>query len=54
MQPESHIAREVTKTGGYGLVISTSELGVYYEKKWSSQIETGRRLLLRTAEELRL
>lgn len=46
VQPESHIASEMAKTGEYRLVISTPELGVNFEKKWSSQIETSRRLLL--------
>ena len=46
VQPELHIARELAKTNDHSLLVSTPELGVRYEKKWSSQIETGRRLLL--------
>lgn len=46
VQPEMHIAEEVAKTDEYQLVFSTPALGVRYEKKWSSQIETSRRLLL--------
>ena len=46
VQPESHIAAEMVKTDEYRLFVSTSELGIHYEKKWSSQMETSRRLLL--------
>lgn len=46
VQPESHIAAELTKTDEYQLVVSTPALGVNFEKKWASQIETSRRLLL--------
>lgn len=46
VQPEQKIARELAKTDEYALAVSTKELGVHYAKKWSSQIETGRRLLL--------
>lgn len=46
VQPESQIAGEMRLSKEYSLVISTASLGVYYAKKWSSQIETGRRLLL--------
>lgn len=46
VQPEMFIAREFAKTSDYQLLVSTPELGVSYEKKWSSQIETSRRLLL--------
>lgn len=46
VQPESRIARELALTNEYRLVLSTPKLGVHYEKKWTSQIETGRRLLL--------
>lgn len=46
VQPELHIAREMAKTDEYALLVSTPKLGIHYEKKWSSQIETGRRLLL--------
>ena len=44
VQPEAHIAAQIAE-GSYGCVISTPELGVSYEKRWSSQIETSRRLL---------
>ncbi len=46
VQPEMYIAKEMSKVGAYQLLISTPSLGVSYAKKWSSQIETGRRLLL--------
>ncbi len=46
VQPELLIAQEMAKTDDYSLLISTPTLGIHYEKKWSSQIETGRRLLL--------
>lgn len=44
VQPESHIAARISP-GAYHCIISTPELGVSYEKRWSSQIETSRRLL---------
>lgn len=46
VQPESLVARELAKTDDYAFLINTPELGVRYEKKWSSQVETARRLLL--------
>lgn len=46
VQPESHIAGELSRADEYRLIFSTPELGVHYEKKWTSQIETSRRLLL--------
>lgn len=46
VQPEQHIAQEMAKTSEHRLVISTPELGVSFAKKWLSQIETSRRLLL--------
>lgn len=46
VQPELYIANEVAKTDQHRLIVSTPELGVRFEKKWSSQIETGRRTLL--------
>ena len=46
VQPESHIAGELSRSDEYRLIFSTSELGVHYEKKWNSQVETSRRLLL--------
>lgn len=44
VQPEAHVAARIAP-GAYGCAISTPELGVSYEKRWSSQIETSRRLL---------
>lgn len=44
VQPEAHIAARI-ESGAYGCAISTPELGVSYEKRWRSQIETSRRLL---------
>ena len=44
-QPEIIIAHELGITSGKQLIISTKELGVSYEKKWSSQVETSIRLL---------
>jgi len=46
VQPELHIASEFAKTGDYRLLVSTPNLGVIQQKKWSSQIETSRRILL--------
>lgn len=46
VQPERYIASEMAKVEAYQLIISTPSLGVSFVKKWSSQIETGRRLLL--------
>lgn len=46
VQPESFIAREYAKTSDYLMLVSTPALGVSYEKKWTSQLETSRRLLL--------
>lgn len=46
VQPESRIAKEMALTNEYKLILSSPDLGVQYFKKWSSQIETGRRLLL--------
>ncbi|OYW86318.1 hypothetical protein B7Z17_00670, partial [Candidatus Saccharibacteria bacterium 32-49-10] len=46
VQPELHLAAELAKTQDYSLIISTPELGIHYAKKWLSQIETARRLLL--------
>lgn len=43
--PESAIATLLT-TVRYHCLIGTSKLGVAYEKKWHSQVETARRLLL--------
>ena len=43
VEPEAHIARRLG--AAYQCLISGTELGVNFEKKWSSQIETSRRLL---------
>ncbi len=45
VQPEQSIARALTASD-YRLVISTADLGLTYEKKWLSQIEASRRVLL--------
>jgi glycosyltransferase involved in cell wall biosynthesis len=44
-QPEDCIARAISEPEGSQLMISTDTLGISYEKKWSSQIETSVRLL---------
>lgn len=44
-QPESKFAAELAKTNEYRFIIGTKNLGVSYEKKWHSQLETSRRLL---------
>lgn len=43
--PESGLA-QLLGTVRYHCLTATSQIGVAYEKKWHSQIETGRRLLL--------
>jgi glycosyltransferase involved in cell wall biosynthesis len=45
IQPESQLATFFMKQNKYRFLISTPELGISYEKKWSSQIETSVRLL---------
>ncbi|MDO4774055.1 MAG: glycosyltransferase [Candidatus Saccharibacteria bacterium] len=45
VQPERRIATAVARRGKYQLWISTPGLGLHYEKKWRSQIETSTRLL---------
>lgn len=45
VQMETTIARKVAQTGGYRLILSNTWLGLRYEKKWSSQVETSIRLL---------
>lgn len=45
VQPEAKLAAELMKQHNYSFLIGTSELGVSYEKKWSSQVETSIRLL---------
>lgn len=44
-QPESKFAAELAKTNEYRFIIGTKNLGISYEKKWHSQLETSRRLL---------
>lgn len=45
IQPESKFSAELMKRGRYRFLIGSPELGVSYEKKWHSQIETSIRLL---------
>ncbi len=45
IQPESKISAELAKTDHYRFLIGSKVLGVSYEKKWRSQIETSIRLL---------
>ena len=45
VQPEQAIAKTL-KPGEYQLTIGDSELGLTYEKKWLSQLEASRRVLL--------
>lgn len=44
IRPEQRLAEQLG-TQRYHFVIGSKELGVYQEKKWSSQMETSRRLL---------
>lgn len=45
IQPETKMATELAATGEYRFLMSTPELGVAYEKKWRSQLDTSIRLL---------
>lgn len=45
VRPEAHIAA-MLGSSQYHCLIATKTLGVTYEKRWSSQVETSRRLLL--------
>lgn len=45
VQPEARLAAAMTLSDQYRFLISTPELGVTYEKKWLSQVETSIRLL---------
>lgn len=45
VQPERLIAGEYAKTDDYQLLISSRELGLRYEKKWTSHIDASLRLL---------
>lgn len=44
VQPESHIAA-IIGARSYHCLVNNRYLGVFYEKKWRSQVETSRRLL---------
>lgn len=44
-EPETVIARMLTVSGNYTFLIATTGLGVSYEKRWLSQLETSTRLL---------
>lgn len=46
VQPERHIAEGFARSDDYQLIISTPELGVSFQKKWRSQVDTSRRLLM--------
>lgn len=45
IQPEAHIAATYAALERYRFLISSPQLGVAYEKKWRSQLETSIRLL---------
>ena len=45
VQPEAKIAAHFMKDGRYRFIIGTEQLGLHYEKKWSSQVHTSIRLL---------
>lgn len=45
VQPEAKIAAHLMAEGRYRFVIGTRQLGLRYEKKWSSQVHTSVRLL---------
>lgn len=45
VQPEARVAASMALTSQYRFLISTPDLGVTYEKKWLSQVETNIRLL---------
>jgi glycosyltransferase involved in cell wall biosynthesis len=45
IQPESIIASKLSKEKRYNFLIGTPLLGISYEKKWSSQVDTSIRLL---------
>jgi glycosyltransferase involved in cell wall biosynthesis len=44
VRPESHIARQLQIDKDYYYLIGTRELGVAFEKRWHSQVETASRL----------
>lgn len=43
-RPDAAVAKQVAAQGRYRFVMGTDLLGVYYEKKWSSQLHTSIRL----------
>lgn len=45
VQPEAKIAAHFMEEGRYRFIIGTQQLGLRYEKKWSSQVHTSVRLL---------
>ncbi len=45
IQPESQLAKVFARTNEYRFVISSRQFGVWYEKKWRSQLATSVRLL---------
>lgn len=45
MEVETTIARHLADTRNYRLILSNQTLGLRYEKRWSSQVETSLRLL---------
>jgi glycosyltransferase involved in cell wall biosynthesis len=45
IQPESRFSAELMQSGQYRFLMGTEMLGISYEKKWSSQVETSIRLL---------
>lgn len=45
IQPEEKLAAKLMQNGLYRFLIGSDDLGVDYEKKWSSQVETSIRLL---------
>lgn len=45
IKPESHLASYFANKGRYRFLVSNPSLGVTYEKKWSSQLDTSSRLL---------
>lgn len=44
IQPEAYFAKRLMASNKYRFLIGNSELGINYEKRWLSQIETGIRL----------
>lgn len=46
VQPEIHLAEGFARADDYRLIISTPDLGVTFQKKWSSQIDSSKRILM--------